>query len=97
MTTYTVSCRHSGDWWALEVVGVPGAFSQCSTLTDAAPMIDDVLDLMIQPAPDLIRLIGPEVADALSDGTEAVTTPAGHWSFTAEDGALVCRRRDPVD
>ncbi len=47
MATYTVTARRTGDWWALEVPGVPGAHSQCKRLDQAADMAREAIAMVL--------------------------------------------------
>lgn len=47
MATYTVTARRTGDWWALEVPGVPGAHSQCKRLDQAADMAREAIAMVV--------------------------------------------------
>ncbi len=47
MATYVVNARRTGDWWALEVPGVPGAFSQCKRLDQAADLAREAIALVL--------------------------------------------------
>lgn len=47
MKTYTVRAQRSGKWWALEVLEVPGAFSQVRRLDQAEAMARDAIATML--------------------------------------------------
>lgn len=47
MATYTVTARRTGDWWALEVPDVPGAYTQCKRLDQAADMAREAIVLIL--------------------------------------------------
>lgn len=47
MATYTVTARRTGDWWALEVPDVPGAYSQCKRLGQAPDLAREAIALVL--------------------------------------------------
>jgi predicted RNase H-like HicB family nuclease len=47
MATYTVTARRTGDWWALEVPDVPGAYSQCKRLEQAPDLAREAIALVL--------------------------------------------------
>lgn len=49
---YTAVCRRSGGWWAIEVPGVPGVFTQARRLDQAEAMARDALALMLDVPQD---------------------------------------------
>ncbi len=64
--TYTVRAERSGDWWALVVPELPGAFSQVRDLKDAERNAREAVALMLDVDPgsfDLSVVIFPTSTD----------------------------------
>lgn len=62
MAIYEVTARRTGDWWALEVPDVPGAFSQCKRLDQAPAMAKEAIALVLDVDEDTVDVdIRPEL------------------------------------
>ncbi|MGW4825453.1 type II toxin-antitoxin system HicB family antitoxin [Streptomyces sp. NPDC004227] len=68
MSAYRVTARRAGDWWALEVPDLPGAFSQVKRLDQAGDAAREAIAVMLDVEPDNITVdvqpILPEEAQA---------------------------------
>ncbi|MEU7430521.1 type II toxin-antitoxin system HicB family antitoxin [Streptomyces sioyaensis] len=47
MTSYRVTARRAGEWWALEVPDLPGVFSQAKSLDKADEAAREALAVML--------------------------------------------------
>lgn len=59
MTTYTAHATRCEGWWAVEVVEVPGLFTQAKRLDQIPEMVRDALELFpeLEPAPANAQVI----------------------------------------
>lgn len=64
----TAKATRSGDWWAIEVPEVPGAFTQAKRLDQVPDMVRDAVALLEDVAPESIDVI---VLPQLGDDTYA--------------------------
>lgn len=55
--TYTAQCVRSGDWWAITVPEVPGAFTQSRRLDQAEDMARDAVALLLRVPPGSFDLV----------------------------------------
>ena len=78
-STYTVRCERSDNWWAISVVGMPGAFGQVRRLTQARETARDVIAMMLEASPDSFDI-----------ELEPVINPAVHRSLKR---ALTARKQ----
>ena len=46
--SYRVAVARSGDWWAITIPELPGAFSQCKRLDQVEAMAREVIALMLE-------------------------------------------------
>lgn len=71
MTTHEVTARRSGDWWALEVPSVPGAFSQVKRLDQARETITEAIAMILDIDEDDITVeVRPELPEDLASLVE---------------------------
>jgi hypothetical protein len=49
---YRVKARRNGEWWALIVPGVPGAFTEVRRLDQAQPTIREVISRLLEVPQD---------------------------------------------
>lgn len=57
MSTYRVTARRVGEWWALEVPDLPGVFSQAKRLDAAEDAAREAIALMLDVEPDTLSII----------------------------------------
>ena len=55
-TAHRVIATHAGDWWALEVPGVPGAFSQARRLDQAEDAAREAIALLLDVPADTVEV-----------------------------------------
>jgi hypothetical protein len=65
--TYTVRCIRTGRWWALDVDGVKGAFTQAANLDQIPLMAAGTVEGLTGSLPSQLRLVGPEVTAAFAE------------------------------
>jgi predicted RNase H-like HicB family nuclease len=88
VTTYRVTAKRAGDWWALEVPDLPGVFSQAKRLDKAEEAARDAIALMLDIAPDSFDVtIEPE----LSADERAAIAAAAAANQAAEEAAEAAR------
>lgn len=73
----TAQATRSGDWWAVEVPEVPGAFTQARRLDQVAAMAADAVAALVDVDPSTIEValavdLDPQIAAVLADAREAV-------------------------
>ncbi|MFF5172165.1 helix-turn-helix domain-containing protein [Micromonospora sp. NPDC000089] len=74
MTTYTVTCTRSGDWWAIRVDELAGVFSQARRLDQVEAMAREAIALMLDIAPDSFDVVvHPEVPGEVARARQART------------------------
>lgn len=74
MTTYRVTARRSGDWWALEVPDLPGVYSQTKRLDRAASQAREAIAVMLDIEPEDVQVkVEPQLAPEVQDVLQAVT------------------------
>jgi predicted RNase H-like HicB family nuclease len=76
MTTYRVTARRSGDWWALEVPDLPGVYSQTKRLDNADDTAREAIAVMLDIEPEDVQVtvdteLDQEIKDALQVATRA--------------------------
>ncbi len=47
MKTYRARARRSGDWWAIDVTDLPGAFTQAKRVAQVEPRVREVIALLL--------------------------------------------------
>lgn len=66
--TYRVVARRTGDWWALEVLDLPGVFSQTKRLSQAGAAAREAIAVMLDVEPEEVSVdvetVLPEEAQA---------------------------------
>lgn len=73
MTSYTVTARRSGDWWALEVPDLPGVFSQAKRLSTADSAAREAIAAMLDTEAEGIEVtLEVVLPDAAVSALEAV-------------------------
>lgn len=77
----TATARRAGDWWAIEVPEVPGAFSQTKRLEQAAEEAADAVAVMLDIDPASVEVF---VDVALSDEVATAVTQARSLAAAAE-------------
>jgi len=67
--SYRVQATRSGDWWAITIPALPGAFSQCKRLDQVEAMAREVIALMLDIDPTDVGDIEVDVQlpDQLAD------------------------------
>jgi hypothetical protein len=61
---YTAEARRSGEWWAVRVLEVPGAFTQAKRLDQVPEMAADAVASLTGEAPgDVASVMRVEVID----------------------------------
>ena len=99
VTTYTVSAKRSGTWWALSVPDVPGALSQAKRLDQAPAMIREAIALMLGVAEDSfdvtldVQLPGDELAELREVKARQQEAERAQLDAAAKTRALVARLR----
>ncbi|MBT8223989.1 MAG: type II toxin-antitoxin system HicB family antitoxin [Dactylosporangium sp.] len=72
MTSYRVTCRRSGGWWAISVPDLKGVHTQARRLDQVAGMAREAIALMLDIAPEIIDVeIAPEMPSTVSQALEA--------------------------
>ncbi len=75
-SSYEVLATRSGDWWHVELSGFDRVYTQVKRLSDAAPMIVEVLELVhdtrIDASDVIVRLAEDELATAIDGWRDAV-------------------------
>lgn len=77
----TATARRAGDWWAIEVPEVPGAFSQTKRLEQAAEEAADAVAVMLDIDPASVEVV---VDVALPDEVETAVAQARSLAAAAE-------------
>ncbi|WUH92758.1 type II toxin-antitoxin system HicB family antitoxin [Streptomyces sp. NBC_00433] len=85
MSTYRVTARRSGDWWALEVPDLPGVHSQTKRLDRAASEAREAISLMLDVEADSIEV---EVETQLPPEAREVLQAVARAHKAAEAAAL---------
>jgi predicted RNase H-like HicB family nuclease len=85
MSTYRVTARRSGDWWALEVPELPGVHSQTKRLDRAAGEAREAISLMLDVEADSIDV---EVETQLPPEAREVLQAVARAHKAAEAAAL---------
>jgi predicted RNase H-like HicB family nuclease len=85
MSTYRVTARRSGDWWALEVPDLPGVHSQTKRLDRAAGEAREAISLMLDVEADSIEV---EVETQLPPEAREVLQAVARARKAAEAAAL---------
>jgi hypothetical protein len=72
--SYRAIATRSGDWWAITVAGLPGAFSQCKRLDQVEAMAREVIALMLDRDPADVGGVELDVhlPDQLADNLAAL-------------------------
>jgi predicted RNase H-like HicB family nuclease len=74
MTTYHVTARRSGDWWALEVPELPGVHSQTKRLDHADEAAREAIAVMLDIEPEDIQVtIGAELDQEIEEAVREAT------------------------
>lgn len=64
----TAKATRSGDWWAIEVPEVPGAFTQAKRLDQVAAMVRDAVSLLEDVDQDSVEVdVDPVLDDATAE------------------------------
>lgn len=72
MSTYTVVCRRSGNWWAVSVRELKGVHTQARRLDQVADMARDAIALMLEVDPSGVEVaVEPEVPAPVADALAA--------------------------
>ncbi|URN15881.1 MULTISPECIES: type II toxin-antitoxin system HicB family antitoxin [Streptomyces] len=76
MSTYRVTARRVGEWWALEVPDLPGVFSQAKRLDQAEEAAREAIAVMLDVEPEEIAVeiepvLPPDMQDALTAARQA--------------------------
>lgn len=71
VSTYRVTARRVGEWWALEVPDLPGVFSQAKRLDQADTAAREAIAVMLDVEPEEVSVqvepsLSAEVRDALA-------------------------------
>lgn len=64
---YNALCTREGNWWAIDVPGVPGVHTQAKRLDQAEAMARDAVALMLEVPPDSFDVEVTPVLDAAVD------------------------------
>lgn len=73
MAAYTVTARRTGDWWALEVPDVPGAYSQCKRLEQAADLAREAIALVLdKDEADIDVTVEPQLPDEMAELVDSI-------------------------
>lgn len=72
--SYRVQATRSGDWWAITIPELPGAFSQCKRLDQVEAMAREVIALMLDIDPTDVDGVEVDVQlpDQLADDLAAL-------------------------
>ncbi len=73
--TYTARAVRSGNWWAIDVEGLPGVFSQARRLDQVEAMAGDAIASSLDIAPDsfdikVVRVLPERIRAILEDLVE---------------------------
>lgn len=72
MSTYRVTARRTGDWWALEVPELPGVYSQSKRLDAASDAAREAIAAMLDTEPDSIEVhIEPDLDQETHEAIQA--------------------------
>lgn len=88
MSTYRVTARRAGNWWALEVPDLPGVFSQAKRLAKADAAAREAIALMLDIDPAKVKV---QVETVLPDDAETALRAAEEASRAAEEAKRVER------
>jgi predicted RNase H-like HicB family nuclease len=73
MATYTVTARRTGDWWALEVPDVPGAYSQCKRLEQAPDLAREAIALVLdKDGADIDVTVEPQLPAEMTELVDSI-------------------------
>lgn len=73
MAAYTVTARRTGDWWALDVPDVPGAYSQCKRLEQAPDLAREAIALVLdQDEADIEVAIEPQLPVEMAELVDSI-------------------------
>lgn len=89
MSTYRVTARRTGDWWALEVPDMPGVFSQAKRLEQADEAAREAIALMLDVEPEEVTV---EIEPDLSPAEVAVLAELQRAQDAAREAAEAERR-----
>ena len=56
-TTYTVCAVRDGDWWAIDVPGVDGVYTQARRLDQVEGVAREAISLMLDVAPETFEVV----------------------------------------
>lgn len=88
MSTYRVTARRVGEWWALEVPDLPGVFSQAKRLERADEAAREAIAVMLDIEPDQVEV---HIEPLLSKEEQAAVAEAERAQKAARKAAEVER------
>ena len=100
LTTYRVTARRTGDWWALEVPELPGVFTQSKRLDTATESAREAIGLMLDTDPDSIQVVvEPQLPERVQLALDriAAARAARKAAEEAERGAMQAAARTLTD
>ena len=72
MTSYTATCRRSGNWWAISVPELKGVHTQARRLDQVADMTREAIALMLDIDPASIEVtVRPELPGVVARAVES--------------------------
>ena len=72
MTTYSVSCRRVGDWWAVSVPELKGLHTQARRLDQVAAMAREAIALLLDVDPATVDVeVRPELPGTVTAALDA--------------------------
>ncbi|MDG4829961.1 type II toxin-antitoxin system HicB family antitoxin [Solwaraspora sp. WMMD1047] len=75
MTTYSVSCRRVGNWWAISVPELKGVHTQARRLDQVAAMAREAIALLLETDPAAISIeVYPELPGTVVAALDARRT-----------------------
>lgn len=92
MTTYTATCRRSGNWWAITIPELKGVHTQARRLDQVAAMAQEAIGLMLDVNPDTITVdVRPDIPVTVSTALDA-RNAAREAEDAAEDATATAIR-----
>jgi predicted RNase H-like HicB family nuclease len=88
VSTYRVTARRVGEWWALEVPDLPGVFSQAKRLERADEAAREAIAVMLDIEPDQVEV---HIEPLLSKEEQAAVAEAERAQKAARKAAEVER------